>query len=123
MDEVLEWLAEISQLAEQLLEGQYGALSYEHGDFLQKIHRVSHERLPELSKELAVLLVNRTPHEAVSMMSTEWRTPLSCIIIGYPRVMEQGLGGMLTPEQLTSVQKIRALGEKIQDWNRIGFLE
>lgn len=122
LDEVLAWLAEISQLAEQLLESGYGALSYEYIRELQSIYRIAHENMPELSKDLAVLLINRTPHEAVRMMSTEWRCPLICII-GYSRFMEQGLDGTLTPEQLISVQKIRALGEKIQNWNRIGFSE
>lgn len=122
MDEVLAWLTEISQLTDQLLDGQYGTLSDEHIRFLQKVRTLAHERLPELSKDLAPLLIDRTPHEAISQMSTEWRSPLVSIM-GFPQLMEQGVGGILNPEQQSIVQKIRTLGEKILNWNRIGYSE
>jgi len=113
LDEVLAWLAEISQLAEQLLDGQYGTLSTQQVRFLQNIHRLAHEDLPNSSKELIPLLIDYTPYEAITQIAIDWRSPLS-VIASSCELMEMGRVGNLMAEQLLAVQKIRALTEKMR---------
>ena len=69
----------------------------------------------ELEKQYtAVLEARRLQDEFLSNVSHELRTPLTSVL-GYLSLMEEGLGGPVTPEQQESLSQMKASSERLLD--------
>ena len=78
--------------------------------------RRAEERAQQLERERAARAeaeaANRAKSDLLATMSHELRTPLNAVI-GYAELLDLGIGGRLTAEQLHQVERIRASGQHL----------
>lgn len=69
----------------------------------------------ELERQyVAVLEARRVKDEFLSNISHELRTPLTAVM-GYLSLMQEGLAGPLTPEQLSTLSQVKGASERLLD--------
>lgn len=81
-------------------------------DLSRTNHALQHTNA-ELEKQyVAVLEARRLQDEFLANVSHELRTPLTAVL-GYLSVMEEGLAGPMTPEQLETLSQVKGSSEKL----------
>lgn len=115
MLDVLDCLDEIGALVDQLLNDSPSDIQRFQLHQIRRSLPYQKALYPELMK----LIAGRTVWEGVGQMSTEWRTPITTIMV-YAKLSLEHDFWPLSQSQRTAIERIRELANQLWEWSNQG---